>query len=219
MALRTPLYNPSSDGRRVLNPNQVATLILLNSKNKAKSRDAELYPRFKMRESKIAEIAGTILSSDERWALIQAMNELGWQVAISKTYWTFIKTSIVDRWPTLNNSEVIDLSMELSRSEKQSGTLSEEFDDFDIVELTRFFYSLDTIKEVVEDAAYEENWAGEELEEDELEEYIESIDLESDDIGKFLKPKEFSIWEYIYFDLVKGNLIEDVFKLKTKEGQ
>lgn len=219
-------YTPVSNGRRVLNPNQTAILILKNSQKTAENDNSETYIKFKMSETQIASISGSIFSSAERWALIEAMNELGWQVAICRDYWTFIQTSIVEHWPILDNMKIIDLAITLSRTQndKQHGPLFEVFKSFDITELSKFFYNntelKDAVTSTIEERLWEEqankmeaNW------EEQLKvahKHISQIDITSDDLNEYLRPDEFTIWEYLYYDLFKHNLILDVFQLASK---
>jgi len=219
-------YTPPYDGRRILNPNQTAILILINSKKMNVGDINGSTTKFRMLETQIATISGLIFSSDERWALIEAMNELGWQVAICRDYWTFIQTRIIETWPILDNIQVLELVTIVSRTQKdkQLGPLSEKFESFDITELSKFYYNTkeirDAVKATIEERLWEEHsnnskytW-DEELEK--IQNSINLINVKSDNLNEHLRIDEFNIWEYLYYDLYKSNIILDVFKLKAK---
>lgn len=219
-------YTPPTMGRRILTPHQTAILILKNNKKIAKTTNNDAYSKFKMLETQIASISGSIFSATERWALIEAMNELGWQVAICRNYWTFIQTIIVDRWPTLDHQEIVDLATTVSRTpnDKQHGPLSEAFESFDITELTKFFYNKKELKDAVQATVDERNWEKNkhkveldwDKQREEIEQYISQIDITSNDLNEYIRTDEFTIWEYLYYDLFKSNLILDVLQLKAK---
>ena len=51
---------------------------------------------------------------------------------------------------------------------------------------------------------------------EEIEQYISQIDMTSNDLNEYIRTDEFTIWEYLYYDLFKSNLILDVLQLKAK---
>ncbi len=191
-------YNPVTDGLDTFNSNQIALLILYNSYRRSEDKDLGAYSRFRMREAKIVEITGKLMSSDERWLLVDAMNALGWQVAVDKNYWTFIKTSITERWPTLNNSGVLELSVAISSSKSKDGMFSEVFAGVNLQELSCFYYGQEGTVELAEES--------EDCDEDEDLDYDE-------DLTEFIDESEFSIWEYVYYNLIENDVIDDVFNV------
>jgi hypothetical protein len=201
--------NPVSDGLTSFNPNQMALLILHNSQRRAEDKNIETYSRFKMREVKITDIMGQLLSSDDRWSLINAMNDLGWQVAVDKNYWTFIKTSITERWPNLNSLGTLELSTEIRGSKSEKGIASENFEGTNLQEVALFYYGKEETADIIKNSD----------DYDLSDEYEENLDFEGNDLSEFIDSDEFSIWELLYFSLIESGLINDVFNLEVDDNQ
>lgn len=99
----------------------------------------------------------------------------------------------MEHWPILSNTKIVNLATTLSRtrSDKEHGPLCEMFKSFDITELSKFFYNEKELEEAVKATVEERYW-----------------EKHAD---------EFTIWEYLYYDLFKYNLILDVFHLEAKK--
>ncbi|MBY5949286.1 hypothetical protein [Photobacterium rosenbergii] len=169
-------------GSKEFTSNQLSLLILYNMVKKALRKNQEIYKRFRMRESQISELNQKPLTPETRWALIEGMNILGYEVAINHKYWVFTKSTLTDRWPAFNIAEIEDLVVQIRAlpQNKEMGCLGEEkFFNHDADDLDLFYNGQNEFE----------------------------FDFDDEELG--LDNDDFSIWQHIYFHLEHIGIIDD----------
>ncbi|MBC7004140.1 hypothetical protein BIZ37_16375 [Photobacterium sp. BZF1] len=191
---RTTKEDRLIDGSREFTNNQLSLLILYSMVKRAAQKEKNSYPRFRIRESQIAELNQKPLTPESRWGLVESMNNLGYEVAINHKYWIFTKSSLTDSWPAFPLTEIDGFLKRLRplTQHREMGCLGEEdFFNHDAKGLDLFYNGTPP-----SDDCYDEY--DEEYEEEQLDDY------------------NFTVWQHIYYHLELAGAIDDPLLLKKE---